>query len=91
MIGKMHKKFLKKHYLLKNLQTTLNNLSVLNFYKGNFEKACEMYSEALKFNNNDYQVWGHLAESYANLNGQKNKSLQLYQKAIEFSETKFKG
>ena len=45
-----------------------------------------MYNEALKLDNNDYQIWGHLAESYSNLSGQKNKSTKLYQRAIELAE-----
>ena len=71
---------------IKKSAIIFNNLGVLDFYKGNFEKAAEMYNEALKFDSSDYQIWGHLAESYSNLDGQKSKSIRLYQRAIELAE-----
>ncbi|MEO8399081.1 MAG: tetratricopeptide repeat protein, partial [Ignavibacteriaceae bacterium] len=78
-------KTFEKSLSIKKTSLALNNLGVLNFYKGNFEKAAEMYNEALKLDEDDYQIWGHLAECYSNLDDQKNKSIPLYKKAIELA------
>lgn len=51
------------------------------FEDGNFEGAIESYKNALKLNDNDFDIWFNLGLAYKNIN-QLDKSIEAYQKAL---------
>jgi eukaryotic-like serine/threonine-protein kinase len=69
---------------------TYSNLGVLYYKEGNYDKAAQMYREALKINNNDYLMWGNLAVAQHYILGKSNESLDTYNKAISMAEKEMK-
>ena len=65
---------------------TYYNLGTLYFYQQRFDKAAQMYKSALEFNDEDYEVWAVLGESYYWTPGQEQLVNEAYYRAIILAE-----
>jgi tetratricopeptide (TPR) repeat protein len=59
------------------------------FYLRNFQKATEMNLESIKLDQNNYALWGNLADSYY-FGGDQAKAAPAFRKAISLAETQLK-
>src|SRR6056297_9390 len=66
---------------------TYSNLATMYFYDKEYTKAAEMYEEALKLNDSDYNVWSFLSSAYEESDPPRNEAyLQALRKAREMAE-----
>ena len=81
-----------KHVIdIKPDYTAYSNLgSLYYFHSADYTKAADMFSEALKLNQENYMLWGNLAAAYYQIPALKNKSFSCYEKAVELAEKDLK-
>jgi serine/threonine-protein kinase len=60
-------------------------LGAFYFYQQNYNQAADMFLAATSFSNEDYSLWGNLAESYY-WSGQKEKAAEYYKLAVRYCE-----
>jgi Flp pilus assembly protein TadD len=58
-----------------------SNLGTAMFRGRRFAEAASSYREALKLEDNNYQLWGNLADAYF-FNGQHDEAIKTYQKEL---------
>ncbi len=63
-----------------------SNLGTLYYYRGDFDRAVDMYQKALLFQARNYLVWGNLADVYQHMAGQEALADAAYRSAIEHAE-----
>lgn len=66
-----------------------NNIAVALFHLHRFPESVRNYKEALKLDDNDYQTWGNLGDSYY-YGGDKQNAAEAYKKAISLAEPQLK-
>jgi len=66
--------------------STYYNLGTLYFYQQRFDKAAQMYKSALEINDEDYEVWAVLGESYYWTPGKEELVNEAYYRAIILAE-----
>lgn len=62
-----------------------SNLGTIYFSRGRYTDAAAMFEEALKLKDNDYILWGHLADAYRCMNGYSKKAVETYKTAINLA------
>jgi serine/threonine-protein kinase len=67
-----------------------SNLGTLYFEEGRSADATRMFEAAAALDSHDYQVWGFLASAYYWTPGQRDKALEIYQRAAEMAEAQRK-
>lgn len=80
------RKMYEKSLALKKTMNAASNLGVLYFIQGHYAKAARTFELALSLNDRDHGQWGNLASAYYWVPGKREKSLQLYRRAIELAE-----
>ncbi|MCK4837118.1 MAG: tetratricopeptide repeat protein, partial [Candidatus Aminicenantes bacterium] len=75
---------------LKPNSTAYSNIGNNLFFQGKYEAAKNMYEKAIELGKSDRRIWGNLADSYRYLRTHKNRSRQVYQKAIELARNELK-
>lgn len=66
--------------------SSYNNLANLLFNQQRYSEAAGMYEKALSLNDQDYHLWGNLANAYRWVPGMEDKSKPALQKAIHLAE-----
>ncbi len=62
-----------------------SNLATLYFAEERYDEAARMYEMTLEFDDKDYVVWGNLATAYYWSPGERHKSQNAYERAIELA------
>ncbi len=62
-----------------------SNLGTVYYLEGRYGEAVSMFKGALEFNDQDHEVWGNLASAYYWTPGERDKALEVYQRAIEMA------
>ena len=76
---------------IKQSYEAFSNLGTVYHLQGRYADAASMYTGALDFNDRDHQVWGNLASAYFWTPGEREKALEIYQRAIKMAEEEKKA
>jgi len=76
----------KKSLAIKANDVAFNNLGHIYFFQGLYADAMTMFEEAIKFGEDDYAIWGNLADARRYTPGYSEKALEAYQRAIQLAE-----
>ncbi len=60
-----------------------SNSGAMHYYLGNYDKAVNLYLEALQLAPDDARLWGNLADAYFRIPGKTRQAQGAYAKAIE--------
>jgi len=71
---------------LEPTRTGYTNRGLHYYYDGRFDDSAEMQLKAVELAPNDHRAWGRLAESYRQMGGEDEKSLEAYDTAIRLAE-----
>ncbi len=75
-----------KAFSIKKSYTVASNLGTLYFIQGKYKKAAGYYKQALEINDNDYVIWANLGAAYYWTPGERDKSKESFEHAIELAE-----
>lgn len=78
-------KFLQNSIKIRPTEDAFSNLGTAFYSLRQFDDAGKNYSEATKLNNQDYVIWGNLADSYY-YSGKREEASRAYQKAASLAE-----
>lgn len=78
-------KFLQNSIKIRPTEDAFSNLGTAFYALRQFNGAAENYREATKLNDQNYVIWGNLADSYY-YSGKRAESAQFYQQAIALAE-----
>ena len=77
---------LKKSIIIKPNATAYSNLGTIYFYQRRYGNAVDMFEKAVNLEENDYMIWGNLADAYRFTPGYKEKAQDTYEHAIELAK-----
>jgi len=83
-------KSLQKSLELKKTLQAASNLGIVYFIQEKYREAANFFEMAIEINDRNEDTWGNLAAAYYWIPGKREKSIQLYQHAIELAEKKKK-
>lgn len=63
-----------------------SNLGYIYFYQGHYAEAIPMFEEAINLGENNYTIWGNLADAYRYTPGDSFKAREAYQRAIQLAK-----
>jgi serine/threonine-protein kinase len=63
-----------------------SNLGTTYFFLTRYADAVEMYEKAIDLGENQYIIWGNLADSYRYMPGRSEAAREAYQRAVELAE-----
>ena len=63
-----------------------SNLGTLDYYEGRFEQAAQRFAKALESRDQDYLLWGNLADAYYWIPDRREESLETYRRAVGLAE-----
>ena len=61
-----------------------SNLGTLYFYEGQFQRAADLFRQALSFDQSSYQVWGNLAQTLVQT-GERQEAAMAFRRARELA------
>jgi serine/threonine protein kinase/tetratricopeptide (TPR) repeat protein len=67
-----------------------SNLATAYFQMRRYPEAAVQFEEAVKLDENDYQMWGNLGDAYFWSSGRHSEALEAYGKAIALGEEKLR-
>lgn len=77
---------LKKSLEIKPDWVAASNLGTIYFFQEKFAEAMSMFERAIELGENNYEIWGNLADTYRYTLGYAEKAPPAYQHAIELAK-----
>jgi serine/threonine protein kinase/tetratricopeptide (TPR) repeat protein len=81
---------LKQSLTIRPTAEASSNLATAYFQMRKYPEAAVQFEEAVKLDENDYQMWGNLGDAYYWSPGTRSKALDAYSKAIALGEEKLR-
>jgi serine/threonine protein kinase/tetratricopeptide (TPR) repeat protein len=83
-------KVLEKSIAIQPTAPALSNLGAAYFYLRKYQDAVRAYQQAAQMSPNAYEIFGNLAEAYAQIKGRQDESRTNYTRALELAEERLK-
>ena len=83
-------KMLERSLEIRKTYFAASNLATLYYVQGLYEESARTYEEALKLNDQDYQVWGNLGGAYYWAPGEREKATAAFRRAADGAEQSLK-
>jgi serine/threonine protein kinase/Tfp pilus assembly protein PilF len=80
--------WLKRSVAIRPTDAAYSNLATTDFYLRRFGEAAHNYEEAIKLDENNYELWGNLGDARYWASSDHNGAAYAYQKAIGLAEKK---
>jgi serine/threonine-protein kinase len=81
---------LEKSIAIQPTAAALSNLGAAYFYLRKYQDAARTYAQAAELSPNEYEIFGNLAEAYAQIEGSQNESRRNYARALDLAEERLK-
>jgi tetratricopeptide (TPR) repeat protein len=81
---------LEKSIAIQPTAPALSNLGAAYFYLRKYQDAARTYAQAAELSPNEYEIFGNLAEAYAQIEGSQNESRRNYARALNLAEERLK-
>jgi serine/threonine protein kinase/tetratricopeptide (TPR) repeat protein len=81
---------LEKSIAIQPTAPALSNLGAAYFYLRKYQDAARTYAQAAELSPNEYEIFGNLAEAYAQIEGSQNESRRNYARALDLAEERLK-
>jgi serine/threonine-protein kinase len=83
-------KALEKSIAIQPTAAALSNLGAAYFYLRKYQDAARAYAQAAQLSPNEYEIFGNLAEAYAQIGGSQDESRRNYTRALSLAEGRLK-
>jgi serine/threonine-protein kinase len=81
---------LEKSIAIQPTAPALSNLGAAYFYLRKYQEAARTYEKAAQLSPNEYEIFGNLAEAYAQMKGSQDESRRNYARALSLAEERLK-